>query len=206
MEILDNTLIVVTSDHGRVWSDRPGTDEGLCVAYEGSARVPLIIAHPELLPQGTVWQSGVSLVDLMPTFLQAAGVQPVMGVRSYTKRLNLQGESLLERVSSGHDRWDRPIVIQNIPQEPIEGSLYDERALRTERHKLILRRFDSGAAFRPGELYDLTEDPGERNNLYAASSHSRVLQELAVTLRDWGKGTEDQAAVDLADWVLRAEE
>ena len=200
--ILDNTLIVATSDHGRVWGDRPGTEEGLCVAYEGSARVPLIMAHPGSLPQGTVWQSGVSLVDLMPTFLQAAGIQPVMGVRSYTKRLNLQGESLLERVSSGQDRWDRPIVIQNIPQEPIDGSLYDERALRTERYKLILRRFDTGASCRPGELYDLLEDPGERTNLYAGSSHSQIRQELAVTLRDWGKSSEDQVAVELADWVL----
>ncbi len=200
--ILDNTLIVATSDHGRVWGDRPGTEEGLCVAYEGSARVPLIMAYPGSLPQGTVWQSGVSLVDLMPTFLQAAGILPVMGVRSYTKRLNLQGESLLERVSSGQDRWDRPIVIQNIPQEPIDGSLYDERALRTERYKLILRRFDSGASCRPGELYDLLEDPGERTNLYAGSSHSQIRQELAVTLRDWGKSSEDELAVELADWVL----
>ncbi len=125
-----------------------------------------------------------------------------MGVRSYTKRLNLQGESLLERVSSGHDRWDRPVVIQNIPQAPIGGSLYDERALRTERFKLILRRFDSGDAFRPGELYDLEEDPGERRSLYASASHTQMRQELSSTLRDWGKDTEDRVAVDLASWVL----
>ncbi len=205
LEILDNTLIVATSDHGRVWGNRPGTEEGLCVAYEGSARVPLIMAHPGLLPQGKVWQSGVSLVDLMPTFLEAGGIQPVMGVRSYTQRLNLQGESLLERVASGRDQWDRPIVIQNIPQAPIDGSLYDERALRTERYKLILRQFDTGAAFRPGELYDLLEDPGERTNLYAASSHNMIRQELATTLRDWGKNTEDQASIGLADWVLKEE-
>ena len=152
-----------------------------------------------------MWQSGVSLVDLMPTFLEAGGIQPVMGVRSYTQRLNLQGESLLERVASGRDQWDRPIVIQNIPQAPIDGSLYDERALRTERYKLILRQFDTGAAFRPGELYDLLEDPGERTNLYAASSHNMIRQELATTLRDWGKNTEDQASIGLADWVLKEE-
>lgn len=202
LDILDNTLIVVASDHGRSFSLRPGTQEGMSTAYEASSRVPLLACHPTLFPQGTVWKSGVNLVDLMPTFLDAAGIHPEMGVRSYTHRLTLHGKSLLKKVSSGLDEWDRPIVIQNVPQEPIDGALYDERALRTEHFKLILRRFESGEKFRPGELYDLSEDPEEKNNLYLLPAHSENLTNLATCLKDWGQEVRDDLAVELGNWVL----
>ena len=190
--ILDETLIIVTTEHGRTWTNRPGSTEGMCVAYEEAARIPLIIRYPRLFPQGKVWRSGVSLVDLMPTILEATNITPASGA-------NMQGRSLVGPVRSGQDRWDRPIVIQNIPQRAIDDSFYEERAIRDERYKLILRNFVVRPNFRPGELYDLTNDPTETNNLY--NSNPQVVKQMAQILRTWGQQNNDPKSIQLANWV-----
>jgi len=121
---------------------------------------------PGVLPAGVVWQSGVSLVDLMPTILEAARVVPAI------RGGEIHGRSLLPDLRAGRDRWRGPILMQNIPQRGIDGSYYDERALRTERWKLILRKFDARPELRPGELYDLQADPEENRNLYGSNRES----------------------------------
>ena len=197
--VLDNTLVIMTTEHGRTWEDRPGTAEGLCISYEETARIPLLMRYPKRLPAGKVWQSGVSLVDLMPTILDVAGVSPVLGAHPSPKRPVIHGRSLVPLVNSGRDTWDRPMVIENIPQKAIDGSLFDERALRTERYKLILRSFDLRPEFRPGELYDLQTDPGEKQNLFASRPDLR--KQLAAQLGEWGRAHKDELAVELAENV-----
>ncbi len=196
---MDNTLIIVTTEHARTWGERPGTSEGMCVSYDEVARIPLILRYPKLLPKGKRWQSGVSSVDLMPTILEAAGVAPVMGTEPSATRPFLHGRSLISLVREGHDRWDRPIVIENLPQAAIDGSFYDERALRNERYKLILRLFDNRPSIRPGELYDIAADPDETRNLW--NERPEVVREMAETLRTWGEETRDELAVQLANGV-----
>ncbi len=202
LDLLDETLVIVTSDHGRTWIDRPGSLEGMCVSYEDSARVPLIMRYPSLLPRGQVWHSGVSLVDLMPTILEAAGIQPILGVEPQESRPLIQGESLISSVNSQEDDWTRPMVIENIPMRTIDGSDYDERALRTKRHKLILRKFCNPPHLRPGELYDLDQDPQEMHNLYGSSSHQEIRKKLAKSLQKWGQDTQDDLALELGSWAL----
>ncbi len=197
---LDDTLIVLTTEHARTWGEREGTSEGMCVSYDEVARVPLILRYPKALPRGRRWQSGVSSVDLMPTILEAAGVRPVMGTHPSSTRPFLHGRSLLSLVADGRDRWDRPIVVENLPQAAIDGSFYEERALRNERYKLIVRLFDNRPAIRPGELYDLREDPDETRNLW--SERPGVVREMAETLRGWGEQTRDGLAIRLGDGAL----
>jgi arylsulfatase A len=189
---LDNTLIVMTTEHGWTWEDRPGTSEGLCIAYEEASRIPLLMRYPKLLRAGQVREAGVSLVDLMPTILEAAGVSPILGAHPSPSRPVIHGRSLL----AGADTWDRPVVMQNIPQKAIDGSLFDERAIRDERYKLILRKFDVRPEFRAGELYDLKEDTGEKRNLY--SSRADVVKQMAAKLDKWGTAHRDELAVELA--------
>lgn len=124
--ILDDTFIIVTTEHERTWAERPGTSEGMCIAYEEASRIPLILRYPPLLP-------------------------------------------------------------------------YDERALRTERWKLILRKFDVRPELRPGELYDMQADRKEIRNLYG--SQRPVVKELAEILRKWGEETEDALAVELGRYA-----
>lgn len=198
---LDNTLVIVTTEHGRTWKTRPGTTEGMCVSYDEVARVPLILRYPRRLPAGTVWKSGVSSVDLMPTILDAAGVNPVMGTSPSPTRPFLHGGSLIHRVRHHQDRWDGPVVVQNFPQAAIDGSFYEERAIRFENWKLILRLFDNRPAIRPGELYDLDADPGESRNLYGRQPET--VRAMADRLVAWGERTKDDLAVRLGSDLAR---
>lgn len=67
---LENTLVVITSDNGMPF---PRCKANL---YDGGVRVPLAICWPEKIPGGRVVEDFVSLTDLAPTFLQAAGLTP----------------------------------------------------------------------------------------------------------------------------------
>jgi|GEM_PF-1358669 len=197
---LDNTFIILTTEHGRTWRDRPGTAEGMCVPYDEVARIPFILRYPKRVPQGKVWQSGVSSVDLMPTIMSAAGMNPLVGtVELDSRRPFLHGRNLLD-VLQGPDRWEQPLVIENLPQAAIDGSFYEERAIRWERWKLVLRAFDNRPVYRPGELYDLEADPEENRNLYA--SKADVVKDLARRLQAFGERTEDALSVELAKAAL----
>lgn len=201
--ILDETMIIVTTEHGRTWIERPGTSEGMCVSYDEVSRIPLIMRYPKLLPQGKVWEAGVSLVDLMPTILEVAGISPaVRGHHQPRGRSPIHGRSLITEIREGRDHWARTIVMQNIPQAAIQNSLYEERALRSKRFKLILRKFDVRPSFRPGEFYDMQADPGETRNLYESPTHQTVVQGLAQRLKEWGQETGDDLAVELAGSVF----
>ena len=199
--ILDNTLIIFSSDHGRTWKDRPGTTEGIGVAYDEVARIPLIMRLPDVFPKGKVWQSGVSLVDLMPTILDVTNISTALSTHPRPDRPLIQGRSLIPNIQSGKDVWDRPVVLQNIPMKGIDNSVFEGRAIRTERHKLILRKFDLPPEFRPGELYDLQSDPEESRNLYEDPFHRSVVIDLAHQLQQWGEANKDGVAEELGAWV-----
>ncbi len=186
--LANNTLVVFTADHGETFGRRPFSSNKT-VCYEESARVPLLLRHPRLLPRGKVWTSGVNSVDVMPTLLAAAGL-PIPG--------GVQGRSLLEVVRSGRDRWDRPIILQNITQKARDGEQPVERAVRTERWKLILREFSADHDRRMDELYDLESDPGERYDLFPQAESAGRVKELSRMLLDWGRRYEDEVAVRLA--------
>lgn len=193
--LLDNTLIIFTADHGRTWIDRPGSAESIAMSYEEVARVPLILRYPARVPQSKVWRSGVNLAALAPTMLDACGISLAQGLSGANLTPSLHAASLL-RTLSGQDEWREPVILQNIPQKGIDGSLYDERAIRTERHKLILRKFDVRPELRPGEMYDLETDPDESKNLYA--KEPRLVAQLAAQLEKWGRTAGDDTAVELA--------
>ncbi len=193
--LLDNTLILFTADHGRTWIDRPGSAESIAMSYEEVARVPLIVRYPARMPKGKVWRSGVDLASVAPTILDACGVSRGLGLLTDSFAPDLHAASLLQTVA-GSDAWGQPVILQNIPQRAIDGSLFDERAIRTARHKLILRKYDLRPEFRPGELYDMEADPGESANLY--SKQPELVADLASQLETWARQTRDETAIELA--------
>ncbi len=68
---LDNTLVVWTSDHGELLGDYDCF--GKRSFLDAAARVPLLVRYPERFPAGVMEETPASLVDLIPTFLGAAG-------------------------------------------------------------------------------------------------------------------------------------
>jgi arylsulfatase A-like enzyme len=186
-DILDDTLIIISTDHGGSFQDRPGSFRGMGIAHDEAARIPMIMHWPKGLPSNVVWKSGVSLVDLAPTILAAANINTKSRIMEIiTGRIGspFHGRNLIVDVNSGIDNWPTPVFMQNVPEAAIENSWFDERAMRSERWKLVLRDFTADPRPRSNAFFDLVEDPGESVNLYYHSGYRRQLEaQLKLMLR-----------------------
>ncbi|NOU93993.1 sulfatase-like hydrolase/transferase [Paenibacillus sp. LMG 31456] len=85
LELLDNTMVIVTSDHGFLFGEHNWLGKHARLLYQDIARTPLLIHHPGIKP-GVVYEELVQMADLTPTIMQTMGVQ----VPSH-----MQGESLV---------------------------------------------------------------------------------------------------------------
>ena len=168
-----DTLIVFTSDNGfscghhGFWGKGNGTFP--LNMYENSVKVPMIMSHPARLPQATSAGAMMSQYDVMPTLLAYLGVgQSPRGA----DEPELPGTSFV-RVLEGEAAEAREDIV-----------VYDEygpvRMIRTREWKYV-HRYPYGAH----ELYDLTADPDERNNLIDERSRRPVVGELRDRLTRW---------------------
>ncbi|MFO7956298.1 MAG: sulfatase-like hydrolase/transferase [Candidatus Brocadiia bacterium] len=169
LDLREDTLVVFTSDNGfscghhGFWGKGNGTLP--LNMYENSVKVPFIVSHPARLPQGKVADAMMSQYDFMPTLLDHLGLPPV-------EEESLPGVSFAE-VWSGERKEARDEVV-----------VYDEygpvRMIRTHEWKYV-HRYPYG----PHELYDLTNDPGERENLVREEARRPVIEELRGRLSRW---------------------
>jgi N-acetylglucosamine-6-sulfatase len=181
--VLDETYIVFTSDNGYMQGQQR-LHQGKFVAYEPSAKVPLLIRGPGI-PPGSVSKELVSNVDIVPTILDAAGANP--GVTQ-------DGRSMLPFARDPAQRSERPILLETgraiAISDPAsaaaagggkarKGSVYVKnldldrtaqiakvvkppkyRAIRTARY-LLIKYSDGGR-----ELYDMPRDPLQVNSVW----------------------------------------
>jgi choline-sulfatase len=139
---LDNTVVIITSDHGEMLGERGAWYK--MSFYEGAARVPLIIWSPARFPARRV-QAAVSTIDLLPTLAGLAGCDGVVGP--------LDGRSLLPHLSGSPDRDDA------VAEYLAEGAIAPMTMIRRGPHKFIHSPAD------PDQLFDLSSDPDEQVNL-----------------------------------------
>ena len=132
--LLENTVVVMTSDNGMPYP------RGKCNLYDWGTRMPLVIAWPAKIPGGRVISDFVSLPDLAPTFLEAAGV-PAPGDMSGRSLLPMLLSDKSGRVEPGRDRVffgrERHDVFRVEDGRPVG---YPMRGVRTERF-LYIRNF-----------------------------------------------------------------
>ncbi|HWB96090.1 MAG TPA: sulfatase/phosphatase domain-containing protein, partial [Bryobacteraceae bacterium] len=165
---LDSTLIVYMGDNGFAFGEHGLIDKR--TAYEESMRVPMLARCPELFTGGQTLRQVVANIDIMPTFLAAAGLQPPSNIPGRNFLPLLQGKSIPWRDALLYEYyWER-----NYPQTPTM------HALRGDRYKYIhyYGIWDSD------ELYDLQEDPLETNNLIYSPKHKAVIEEMNRKLFD----------------------
>ena len=129
---LDNTLVVVTSDHGMPLPRAKAT------LYDSGTRVPLAIRHPGRIPGGRTVDDFVSLTDIAPTLLDFAGqaLPDEMTGRSLVP--------ILASDRSGRLAADRDFVVTAMERHSWcrpDGQGYPMRAIRTERF-LYIRNFE----------------------------------------------------------------
>ncbi|MEZ6132661.1 MAG: sulfatase [Planctomycetaceae bacterium] len=128
---LDNTIIVVSGDHGA-----PGFPRGKCNLYDFGTQVPLAIRWPGQIAAGRSIATPVSLIDLGPTFLDAAGLKPTP---------DMNGQSLLPVIRNdapaGEDALRGYAIVgrENHVNEARPGGLpYPMRAIRTREYLYIV--------------------------------------------------------------------
>jgi choline-sulfatase len=146
---LENTVVIVTSDHGEMLGERGAWYK--MSFYEGSARVPLIIWSPKRFRPGRVG-AAVSTMDLLPTLVDLASADdPADGVVG-----PLDGRSLLPHLSGRPGGPD-----EAIGEYLAEGAIAPIVMIRRGRYKFIHSPAD------PDQLFDLAADPCEQVNLAA---------------------------------------
>lgn len=170
LDQLDNTILFFTSDHGNHFKTRNGEYKRSC--HESSIRIPFAISGPGFNGGGRL-QELVSLIDLPPTLLDAAGI-PVPK--------QMQGRSILPLLRGEKQAWPGEVFVQ-ISEAQVG------RALRTHRWKYSVSAPDKHPGKDKGSteyveefLYDLEADPYELTNLVAHESHREVRNYLRERL------------------------
>ena len=170
---LEETLIIYMGDNGFCFGEHGLIDKR--TAYEASMRVPFMAHCPALFDGGQSITEVVANIDVAPTILHAAGLQPPP---------EMQGRSFLNLLQGTETNWRDALLYEyywerNFPQTPTI------HAIRTHRWKYIhyLGIWDTD------ELYDMQNDPLERRNLIndpalqgrIADLKDRMFQELQST-------------------------
>ncbi|MEL6925864.1 MAG: sulfatase-like hydrolase/transferase, partial [Bacteroidota bacterium] len=182
--LLDNTLLIFTSDNGGITSlssQRP-LRAGKGSYYEGGIRIPLVVHWPERVTAGSICHTPVINLDIYPTVLDILRKKPTADSR-------LDGQSilpLLTQTGTFAERplyWHFPIYLQQYRgwQDESRDSLFRTRpgsVIRVGDWKLH-EYFEDGHL----ELYNLNWDVSERNNL-ARQYPDRTLQ-LHRQLQGW---------------------
>jgi arylsulfatase A-like enzyme len=160
----DDTIVIYTSDHGDWLGDHGLILKGP-MAYEGLLRVGLIVTGPGV-PQGKVVDEPVSTVDIAPTFLDYAGVNPIRPLHGQSLRPLIEGEG-----------GSRNFALSEWKLHPSRtGIALDLRIVRTKTAKLTLD-LETGV----GEMYDLENDPDEMNNIFD-DPDARALRDRLVEM------------------------
>ncbi len=170
LELRDDTVVLFTSDHGCHFKTRNSEYKRSC--HESSIRVPTLFTGPGFTGGGHVHQL-VSLLDLPPTLLDAAGL-PVPA--------EMAGRSILPLLRGEREGWPKEVFVQ-ISESQVG------RAIRTHRWKYAVTapdsdaRRDAGAGiYHETELYDLDVDPYELNNIAGVESHRELCDRLGERL------------------------
>ncbi len=144
--LLDETLIVVTGDHGEGLGDH-GENTHSVLIYDSTIRVPLIVHYPKKLPRGKRIDKPVTLADVLPTVLEILGVEVPPG---------LDGVSLTGVMDGSLEKGR---VIYSETMFPyLNYGWSKEQSIRDSRWKYIL-------STNP-ELYRIDEDRFENRNLF----------------------------------------
>lgn len=153
----DNTLIVFTSDHGEYLGFRHMLLKNGHL-YDPLVRVPLLVKFPGQQWAGTARQTLASLIDLAPTILAVAGLDPPR---------TMGGLDLADASA------DRPVAFA----EGRPGRMY---MARSRSHKLLLARDPAESLF-----FDLAEDPFESTNRFDDPASQALVQDHRQALANW---------------------
>jgi len=161
--IEDNTLIVLTSDHG----DHASAHrlEHKSILYEGATRIPFIMSYRGVIPADAVDETHLvsNGLDLLPTLCDYAGIVPPKDLLGTSVRALAEGKPI--------PSWRDHLVVES----------QNGRMIRTAGFKYNV--YDSGE--HREQLIDLKNDPGEMKNLAYDGRYRTVLEQHRALLAEW---------------------
>ncbi len=171
--LYDDTMIVVTSDHGEEFGEHGGFWHGTTL-YDEQVHVPLVVRMPGGELKGTTLTDWVRHVDLAPTILHNARVPAPEG---------MQGGNIFSAgrrpVFAEEDHEGNRLVSIRVPGESGQSD-----------YKLIVANEGNPRGLPPTELFDVARDPGERRNVAARERElmARTRTALEQSLRSSAEG------------------
>jgi arylsulfatase A-like enzyme len=177
--VADETLVIFFSDNGGLSTSEGSPTSNLPLRggkgwlYEGGIREPMIVRWPGTTEPGSVCTTPVISTDFYPTILAATGSSP-------RPSQHLDGLSLTPLLTGG-ELGERPLF-WHYPHYSNQGG-FPGAAVRLGSWKLI-ERFEDGRV----HLYDLVEDPEERDDL--AATRPEIVEELRGLLHAWYEETD----------------
>lgn len=166
--VLEDTVIIFTSDHGDCLNDH-GLSQKWNM-YEQSVHVPAIVSWPGEVEPGSKFDQLVSLMDLGPTILEMAGaeVPDWMEARSLNDLMLKTSSPVRPRVFAEHSS-----------DAILEGTEF-MTMVREGPWKLV-----HFVDHEEGQLFNLDDDPGERNNLWEDKTHRGIRLKLIDEILKW---------------------
>ncbi|WP_209331645.1 sulfatase family protein [Lunatimonas salinarum] len=166
--LLDNTVVVYTSDQGFYLGEHGWYDKRFM--YEQSLSTPLLVRYPKEIKAGTEVKQMVLNLDHAPTILDFAGVAIPQ---------DMQGTSW-RAVAAGKDVPWRDAIYYHYYEYPGPHNVKRHYGVRTDRYKLIHFYHDVDE----WEMYDLQTDPDEMKSIYGDPAYSEVQAMLHQKLVD----------------------
>ena len=174
----ENTLIVFTSDHGdgaaaHKWAAKLSL-------YEESSKIPMIVVYPGEISAGRSNGNLVSQIDILPTMLDYARIEPEM---SFT------GKSLRTIIEDPLADWRDCLVVELADYK--RDTLRKGRMLRMDQYKYNI--YSTGEE----QLFNLNGDPGEMHNLIGESGFEYIRTACQDSLWRWAESTNDHFSLTL---------
>lgn len=167
--LLDNTIIIYTSDQGFFLGEHGWFDKRFM--YDECHRTPLLVRYPGAVKAGSTTDAMAMNIDLAPTLLDFAGVSIPE---------DIQGMSLKPVLCNGGrepEGW-RDAVYYHYYEYPSWHSVKRHYGVRTKDHKLIHFYNDVDE----WELYDLRKDPQEMHSVYGDPEYAGVKADLEAKM------------------------
>jgi arylsulfatase A-like enzyme len=177
-KLMDNTMIVYTSDQGFYLGEHGWFDKRF--VYDQSFKTPLLIAWPGKVKAGSRSDELVQNLDFAQTFLDAAGIPAPS---------QMQGESMVPLLTGG--KWTRDAVYYHYYEYPAEHMVNRHYAIVTKDYKLIHYYFVEDT----WELIDRKKDPLELKNFYDDPKYAKVRADLHTKLEELRKKYKDSSAL-----------
>jgi arylsulfatase A-like enzyme len=184
----DDTVVVVTSDHGEHLGEHGKTDH-IATMYDPALHIPLVVRYARAFKPGTRVETPVSIVDIAPTILDLCGAaEQAPAMRAAQTSLANPSRQSQGFVLAGNERPLTGIKLLQARYPGYDWTAIDYRlrCMRSEEHKLIWNE-NRGA-----ELYNLARDPGETENLADSQADTQrdMMGLLSQSFEKMGKSKE----------------